>query len=677
LLKVFVTFNLSAFFKLKIFILSKKIKMKKYIFKVSLSTVFFLFTFLSLFSQTEVEPWGNITGIRIDGQLMEFESNISVVQNDWSRIHATGKEKQRPKYSRKGNEQIISSNIDSLYFTETVADAGKGTANINIQLSPKANMPDEKAYYRILLPLEDYSRGTIQLANLKAVHLNSPSSDLDKYLEYSAKSILFKSEKRLLKLIFKDAIRIIINNVAARNDPFIQVFIPLHTGDLENQQTVSKSFTLHASGYIDRKPVNINLNTAITGRPFEGLGGNFRLQNPKVDPEVIDYCLENLRVAWGRVEMPWSLWQPDINTDPITEAKAGRLNLHVQKSMEMAQRLYKMGMPVILTAWAPPAWAIIGKPKFRPGPDGVWGNPLDHSKTNEIYKSITDYIEYLKNEYGVEITDFSFNESDLGINIRQTGEEHAELIKGLGAYFVSRGLKTKLLLGDNSDANTYAFIDSAMSDSSTHPFIGAVSFHSWRGWDSITLQKWADAATNLHLPLLVGEGSIDAAAWAYPAIFEEQTYALKEINLYTRLLAICQPESILQWQLTSDYSPLAGGGVYGEDGPLHPTQRFWNLKQLASIPKGLYAMPIRSGSADVSSAALGDHDKGIYSIQLVNNGAARRVTLTGLPQNVKSLRVFVTNKKRGKEEATPITAKNGKANFRLEATSYVTLEVNK
>ena len=481
----------------------------------------------------------------------------------------------------------------------------------------------------------------------------------------------------MLKLIFKDATRIIINNVAARNDPFIQVFIPLHTGDLENQQTVSKSFTLHASGYIDRKPVNINLNTAITGRPFEGLGGNFRLQNPKVDPEVIDYCLENLRVAWGRVEMPWSLWQPDINTDPITEAKAGRLNLHVQKSMEMAQRLYKMGMPVILTAWAPPAWAIIGKPKFRPGPDGVWGNPLDHSKTNEIYKSITDYIEYLKNEYGVEITDFSFNESDLGINIRQTGEEHAELIKGLGAYFVSRGLKTKLLLGDNSDANTYAFIDSAMSDSSTHPFIGAVSFHSWRGWDSITLQKWADAATNLHLPLLVGEGSIDAAAWAYPAIFEEQTYALKEINLYTRLLAICQPESILQWQLTSDYSPLAGGGVYGEDGPLHPTQRFWNLKQLASIPKGLYAMPIRSGSADVSSAALGDHDKGIYSIQLVNNGAARRVTLTGLPQNVKSLRVFVTNKKRGKEEATPITAKNGKANFRLEATSYVTLEVNK
>ena len=45
---------------------------------------------------------------------------------------------------------------------------------------------------------------------------------------------------------------------------------------------------------------------------------------------------------------------------------------------------------------------------------------------------------------------------------------------------------------------------------------------------------------------------IDAAAWRYPAIFKESTFALYEINLYTRLCAICQPLSILQWQLTAD-----------------------------------------------------------------------------------------------------------------------------
>lgn len=647
------------------------IKMTKYIFKISSAIALMLISFQPLFSQTEVEPWGNITGIRIDGQLMEFETNISIVQKDWSQVKATAKERQRPKFSREGDKQIISSNIDSLYFTETVADAGKGIADVNIQLMPKANMSVEGIYYSFMLPADDYADGTVQPDNLKAVKLGATT--LNTYLQTPAKSIQFITKNHQLKVTFENPVTIIIKNGQDKNKKFIQVFVPLQTGNLESGQTIAKTFSIKASGRIDKKPITLTLNTAITGRPFEGLGGNFRLQNPRVDPQVISYCLENLRVVWGRVEMPWRQWQPAIDSNPIVQAKAGKLNAHVKESMEMAQRLYKMGMPVILTAWFPPSWAVIGPLSFRPA-NGIWGNPLDQTKTNEIYKSIADYIQYLKDEYQVEIADFSFNESDLGINIRQTGEEHAKLIRELGAYFVSRGFKTKLLLGDNSDANTYIFIDPAINDPVTHPYIGAVSFHSWRGWDSTTLQKWADAATKLHLPLLVGEGSTDAAAWAYPAIFQEQTYALKEINLYTRLLAICQPESILQWQLTSDYSPLAGGGVYGDNGPLRPTQRFWNLKQLASIPKGLKAMPVRSSAADVSCAALGDNDKGIYSIQLVNNSTSRQVTLTGLPKKMKSLRVFVTTKKLSMQEGKPIPVVNGKANFILEATSYTSLE---
>jgi len=648
--------------------------MLKNICQISLVYIVSVFFVQPVFGQTEAEPWGNITGIRIDGQLMAFESNISVVQKDWAQVTATAKEKQRPKYSRKGDAQIISSNIDSLYFTETVTDSGKGAANVLINLKSRADMPLEGVYYSFLLPENVYGNGNIQLDNLKPVAFTSAS--LHTYLQTPAMSIQFITKNQQLKIYFETPVTIIVKNNQDKDKKIIQIFIPLQAGTLANGQTVSKAFSIQASGLTDKKPVQLTLNTKITGRTFEGLGGNFRLQNPAVDPQVINYCLENLRVAWGRVEMPWRFWQPSIDTSGTDAAKAGRLNPRVQKAMEMAQRLYKMGMPVILTAWFPPAWAIVGSPKFRPGPDNVWGNPLDHAKTDQIYKSIADYIQYLKDQYGVEITDFSFNESDLGINIRQTGQEHAELIKGLGAYFVTRGLKTKLLLGDNSDANTYTFIDPAINDPATHPYIGAVSFHSWRGWDSTTLQIWADAATKLHLPLLIGEGSIDAAAWAYPAIFEEQTYALKEINLYTRLLAICQPESILQWQLTSDYAPVAGGGVYGDNSPIRPTQRFWNLKQLASVPKDLKAMPIRSSAADVSCAALGDNATGIYSIQLVNNATKRKVSLTGLPANLKMMKVFVTDKKRAMEEEKPVQVVNGKAYFTLEATSYTTLQTN-
>jgi len=169
--------------------------------------------------------------------------------------------------------------------------------------------------------------------------------------------------------------------------------------------------------------------------------------------------------------------------------------------MLMAQKLAKRGIPIIISVWSAPGWAIIGEERdaYRFRHQGIYGYPLNPQKLDEIYRSIGDYLVYLKQNYGVEPALFSFNESDLGINVRQTGEEHAELIKGLGAYFASRGITTKLLLGDNSDATTFDFILPAMYDPETYSYIGAVSFHSWRGCDDATLHKWAGAAKKLNL----------------------------------------------------------------------------------------------------------------------------------------------------------------------------------
>ena len=167
-----------------------------------------------------------------------------------------------------------------------------------------------------------------------------------------------------------------------------------------------------------------------------------------------------------------------------------------------------------------------------------------------------------------------------------------------------------MLLGDNSDATTFDFILPALNNPETHKYIGAVSFHSWRGCDDVTLKKWADAAKAINVPLLVGEGSTDAAAHGYAEIFNESTFALYEINLYTRICAICQPLSILQWQLTSDYSLLWGDGIYGSKGPLRPTQRFWNIKQLASTPADALAIPVSSSKKNVNCAAFGNMVRG-------------------------------------------------------------------
>jgi O-glycosyl hydrolase len=427
-------------------------------------------------------------------------------------------------------------------------------------------------------------------------------------------------------------------------------------------QTAHMSFAVKVAGEIDHRPVTIALDAAHPGQLFDGMGGNFRLQNPRADPGIIDYNLQNLRVAWGRVEMPWRAWQPDENGNTLMA------DPRVQAAMEMARRLGEKGMPVIVSAWFPPQWAIL-----TDRPEGTRGNPLNPAKMDRIKKSIADYLVVLKEKFGVEAAMFTFNESDLGIDVFQTPQDHAEMIKTFGPYFASRGLATKLALGDTSDATAAGFIQPALHDPEAAKYIAAVDFHSWRGCTDEILAQWSAAARQLNVPLIVAEGSTDAAAYRYPQVFAEQQFALYEINLYLRVLALAQPRSILQWQLTSDYSLLAGGGAFDDNGPLRPTRRFWNFKQLASTPERSFALPVACSGPNLTCAAFGNIAAGIYAVHVVNNGAARQATLAGLPANVKELRVWVTDTARGMEEGARIAVSGGKAEVKLDATSYTTV----
>ena len=444
------------------------------------------------------------------------------------------------------------------------------------------------------------------------------------------------------------------------------------TPTLKKGSRYSAHIDLHASGTIDRSDALVRMNLQNPGNLFTGFGGNFRLQNPKLDPQVIDYCLNNLRVAYGRVEFPWQLWHPEEGDDPIAEAENGRLNPRVEQSLLMAQRLRAIGMPVILSCWFPPAWAIDGGRESYNRQGGVKAYRLDPQKKAQIYQSMADYLLYAKRHYGVEFAMFSFNESDLGIDVLHTPQEHADFIKEFGAYLAKLNLPTRMLLGDNSDATTFDFILPALNDETTHKYIGAVSFHSWRGCDDATLHKWANAARTLNVPLIVGEGSTDAAAHRYPEIFLESTFALYEINLYTRICAICQPLSILQWQLTSDYSLLRGNGFGGSKGLMRPTQRFFNIKQLASTPADALSIPTTCSKKTVNCAAFGNYTRGEYAVHMVNNGAGCKAVVENIPKGVSHFKVWVTNHtEQMKESIVPVT--DGKVEVYLPPVSFVTL----
>lgn len=356
----------------------------------SFSLLLLLSANLKSFAQTEVEPWGNIKGIRVQGQLMNFESMLSVVGKDWTSITSTAKERQQPKFHREGSTQFISTNIGSLYFKESVQDLEKGKAMVKIELLSKADTTIKGIYLSLRLPAA-YSNAKLQLngaassLTLEALTGKAEGTNL--------KNVKLIGNSRQINIGTSNSGALVVRKASASGNYVL--YFPIALGPIKTGQTAQASFTIETMGTIDLRPTHLVLNAAVQGPEFAGVGGNFRIQNPKTDPQVIDYSLKNLRVAWSRVEMPWRFWQPELNSDPIGMAKSGKLDSNVRKAMLMAQRLSDMNIPVILSAWSGPNWALEGKPNFGVTPKGIRGNALNKANTEAIYKSITDYILYL------------------------------------------------------------------------------------------------------------------------------------------------------------------------------------------------------------------------------------------------------------------------------------------
>ena len=562
-------------------------------------------------------------------------------------MEITGKEKQvRPVFHREGNMQEVTATLRGVKFHQKVTDKGKGLVEISIDALSDTTL-NQAAYYCIALSPENY---------------------VDAKVRTSGRKLTVTSANRKLEFKFNKSVKATVEKESTGTVVYISL-MPI----LKKAGRTALSMELHASGVIDHSDAEITLDMQNPGSLFAGFGGNFRLQNPAADPKVIDYCLENLRVAYGRVEFPWRLWQPEEESDPIAVAQNGGTEQAGGGKSPHGKTLEGDGnagnTKLLVSRLHGP---IDGGPASYARQGGVIAYRLDNRKKEKIYKSMADYLLYAKRYYGIEFSMFSFNESDLGIDVLHTPQEHADFIKEFGAYLAGLNLPTRMLLGDNSDATTFDFILPALNNPETHKYIGAVSFHSWRGCDDVTLRKWADAAKEINVPLLVGEGSTDAAAHGYAEIFNESTFALYEINLYTRICTICQPLSILQWQLTSDYSLLWGGGIYGSKGPLRPTQRFWNIKQLASTPADALAIPVSSSKKNVNCAAFGNMVRGEYAVHMVNNGADCEAVISGIPAEVKKLKVYVTNTKDCMKE-TAVKVENGQVRVHLPAISFITL----
>jgi hypothetical protein len=641
----------------------------------------------AVFGQVECSAAGRLRGIRIDGELMAFTASIDAV------LPAGAEENQDGgQFSRDGNTLTVTGSLaggagrrrgpgGGSFFRGETPSAGvsyragfkliaPGTVEAGIEITSTTNASLQGVHFTLALPAADYAGGSAQwiepnpAADAPITLATSHSSGTNLYLRTLAKGVRVLSRRRQIELRFPSPVELVIQNIHARDKDNVEVSFPVSLGNLTNGQTVHAAFTIKAAGDMDKSPARLALDPSQPGREYDGMGGNFRIQSP-ADAAQIRYNLDHLRVAWGRVAMPLDRWQPEEDANPTT-VNTNALNDNVRESMEMARKLAQKDIPFIISIWAAPAWALETNGVARRGSARI--NP---EKWDKVCQSIGTYLEYLKQNYGAEPALFSFNESDMGINVLQSPPEHAETIKRLGSYFAAHGLKTRMLLGDTGNPAGDYFIDAALADTNAGKYIGAVSFHSWNGGTVGQYTHFSEAAQQLHVPLLVAEGGLDPAAWQHRNLFLEPWYCVDEIAQYVEICRIAQPRSILHWQLTADYSILTGG----YDGrPLQPAQRFWDIRQLGMTAAHSMAVPITSDNPKVVACAFADH--GTCVVHLVNNGAARMATVTGLPADVKEMRVFVTDNHRGMQETRRVPVVRGTVEVPLDSMSFTSLAGN-
>jgi O-glycosyl hydrolase len=410
-----------------------------------------------------------------------------------------------------------------------------------------------------------------------------------------------------------------------------RVRISMLTGTWMVGDSLKVGLTLALAGTPSAPPASLSVDPTAALYPFDGFGGNYRVY---AETPVVDYTLDNLHLSWARFEFKAVTWDRDR-----TLASPGP---QLQSDFALMQRVQRMGVPWIISLWYLPE-RFYTDPNQKPF--GTFGRQIAADRWPEFLDLLGTYLVYLKQHYGAEPDLFSFNESDLGVNVGFTAETHRDEIKRIGAYLAKLGLKTKMLLGDTANPrDSHKFVLAAAADPEAMRYVGAISVHSWGNGTPEQYGAWGDVAEWLNLPLLVAEAGVDPGAYKNK-MFDSFSYGLKEARQFQELLRYARPQALIYWQFTDDYGLVR----VGTGGALEPTGRFWLMKQFVNLtPPRSEAIGTSSDQPDVLLSGFLKGDSVV--VHILNTGADREASVSGLPGG--SWRTVTTTESSGYQEGS-------------------------
>lgn len=623
----------------------------------------------------EVEGWGMLRGVRVQGQFFPIKTSLRLASPGWGKIVAVEPwQTKETKASITAEKREYSGKIQldgaPLLYKEQVT-TWNGAIVIHVEATAPQAIPAEGLFFFVSIPTSQLAGGTARLTDAqdKSAPIPVTAQQENHFLGGQATGAVLSLAQTRVEIQTDPPRPFTVQDDRKWETDTYSVLVPIHVGNLVAGQKVSADVQLRVSIALDTAVAQVTVYPDRPAFMLDGFGGNMCF-----DPEspVTRYNMEHLNVAWGRVWAALHEWEPQNDNAGVTDmaklAAHDRPGTRIRASMEIAQELQKRKIPYIASVWPLPKWLLL-KPWDK--------DPFTHAaqiapdKWDALAECAGSYLVYAKQKYGVEPDLFSFNEPDWGVMLKLTPQEQRDAIKLLGATFAKLGLKTRLLLGDVTNArNTADYVDPTLADADAMKYVKALAFHSWGGASDAQYAQWHDRAIKAQRPLLVTEAGLDAEAWRYAGVMDEYWYAAGEAKQYQQLLMHAKPQAILLWEYTQDYSIVA---IDRSKTPavLTPSKRFQFLEQLATTtPRNAHSLEVTSSREDLLATAFRGND-GKLTMHLMNDGAARDVEITGLPPG--SFTASVTDSTRNAAQHTAPTRANGTVRVKLPAWSLVTL----
>ncbi|TFH16694.1 MAG: hypothetical protein E4H02_04920 [Lentisphaerales bacterium] len=633
----------------------------------------------------ELTAYGGLSSLRTGASQIKITTNVRLPLPNWTSVasleNATGVKITEEDGARVYSGSVKITESCSYVFRQSITEVD-GAVHLDLTLTASGDALLEGIFFWIDVPISSFAGGHCSLSRAGAQvdgammprdrpanrHFLTGVSDSIATLDSSGSLKLEAGFDRVLPVMVQD-------NREFNNDTYT-FFLRLADAGLASGESMSLHARFQLAGQRDGADVNLVFHPDKARYEFSGFGGNYCTG---IESPVTQYTLESLRVAWARTQVRLAEWEPENDnelsgvTDWTQFEQRDLPGSSLRREFELARQIHERGIPFVASIWSLPEWMYAEPGR---GPNTI-RRKIAPNKWPELLESIGAYLQHLKKKYGAEPDLFSFNESDIGIQVLMTETEHCDAIKLLGSHFRELELRTGLLLGDvGRCSGTEGYVLPAAHDEKAMTYVTAIGIHSWGGASPDQYMAWASLSDQLKIPLLITEAGVDAMAWKNDA-YDSFDYGLREMELYQELLLHARPRAILQWELTSGYGVAREEeSASGQRAGVTPRKRFWMLAHFFNLtPPNAQLLESSSVNPQILLTAFVGRqaEMRFYSCHIVNVGHEREARVIGFPDGIRHVRVVRTDANNSFQEFPSALVRNGETRVTLAARSILTL----